>query len=119
MWPLRSRSVGSTRSESSIDSPGRTRGARSAFRTMISSRRYRFIWDTGSGDTGSWQAGILLQPAMARKFFPIDPPVEPMLAKLADDLPPAEGMPFDPKWDGFRAIVFRGANDGFIHSRDS
>src|SRR3954467_6810700 len=50
--------------------------------------------------------------------FPIDPPIEPMLAKLADDLPPSGDFLFEPKWDGFRAIVFRGAADVFIQSRD-
>jgi len=41
-----------------------------------------------------------------------------MLAKLADDLPPAGGVIYEPKWDGFRAIVFRGAGDVYIQSRD-
>jgi len=41
-----------------------------------------------------------------------------MLAKLADELPPAGSFLFEPKWDGFRAIVFRGASDVFIQSRD-
>jgi ATP-dependent DNA ligase len=41
-----------------------------------------------------------------------------MLAKLAEELPVAEGFLFEPKWDGFRAIVFRGASDVFIQSRD-
>jgi len=50
--------------------------------------------------------------------FPIAPPIEPMLAKLADALPPAGPFLFEPKWDGFRAIVFRGASDVFIQSRD-
>jgi len=50
--------------------------------------------------------------------FPIAPPVEPMLAKLATDLPPGEGWLFEPKWDGFRAIVFRGGARLHIQSRD-
>jgi ATP-dependent DNA ligase len=51
--------------------------------------------------------------------FPIDPPIEPMLAKLTDDLPEGEGFLFEPKWDGFRAIVFRGTGDEvYIQSRD-
>src|SRR5580765_8596073 len=50
--------------------------------------------------------------------FPIAPPVEPMLAKLADALPPEGGYLYEPKWDGFRAIVFRGASELFIQSRD-
>ena len=45
-------------------------------------------------------------------------PVEPMLARLADELPHGEGFMFEPKWDGFRAIVFRGAGEVFIQSRD-
>src|ERR671915_1031560 len=50
--------------------------------------------------------------------LPVAPPIEPMLAKLADDLPAAGPFLFEPKWDGFRAIVFRGASDVFIQSRD-
>ncbi len=50
--------------------------------------------------------------------FPIDPPVEPMLAKLAAELPPAARFLYEPKWDGFRAIVFRGGGEVFIQSRD-
>jgi ATP-dependent DNA ligase len=51
--------------------------------------------------------------------FPIAPPIEPMLAKLADELPAGGPFLFEPKWDGFRAIVFRGGSDVFIQSRDS
>ncbi|MBC8119875.1 MAG: ATP-dependent DNA ligase [Burkholderiaceae bacterium] len=50
--------------------------------------------------------------------FPIEPPIEPMLAKLAEQLPETPGFLFEPKWDGFRAIVFRGASEVFIQSRD-
>ncbi len=50
--------------------------------------------------------------------FPIEPPVEPMLAKSVEELPRAGGFLFEPKWDGFRAIVFRGESDVFIQSRD-
>jgi ATP-dependent DNA ligase len=46
------------------------------------------------------------------------PPIEPMLAKIAEELPPADGFLFEPKWDGFRAIVFRNGNEAFIQSRD-
>ena len=47
------------------------------------------------------------------------PPIEPMLAKLADALPPPGGFLYEPKWDGFRAIVFRaGPGEVFIQSRD-
>ena len=50
--------------------------------------------------------------------FPIAPPVDPMLAKLATALPEGDGWLFEPKWDGFRAIVFRDGGEVFIQSRD-
>ena len=50
--------------------------------------------------------------------YVITPPLEPMLAKLSDQLPAAGDFLFEPKWDGFRAIVFRGAAELFIQSRD-
>ena len=51
--------------------------------------------------------------------FPIEPPIEPMLAKLVESLPAGAEYLYEPKWDGFRAIVFRGGRDVFIQSRDS
>jgi ATP-dependent DNA ligase len=42
-----------------------------------------------------------------------------MLAKLTEELPIGGGFLYEPKWDGFRAIVFRGPSEVFIQSRDS
>ena len=50
--------------------------------------------------------------------FPIPPPVEPMLAKAAEELPAGGGFLYEPKWDGFRALVFRGDGDVYIQSRE-
>ena len=50
--------------------------------------------------------------------FAIAPPVEPMLAKLAIALPEDGSFLYEPKWDGFRAVVFRGGGDVFIQSRE-
>jgi ATP-dependent DNA ligase len=52
-----------------------------------------------------------------RKATVVAPPIEPMLAKVAEELPPEGGFLYEPKWDGFRAIVFRD-EDVFIQSRD-
>src|SRR5882757_3751200 len=41
-----------------------------------------------------------------------------MLAKLGDELPSGDYL-YEPKWDGFRAIVFRGEDAVFVQSRDS
>src|SRR5262245_24530400 len=59
---------------------------------------------------------------MAKKTddrFPLEPPIEPMLATLAHELPEGDGWLFEPKWDGFRAIVFRAGEKLFIQSRDA
>src|SRR3954453_22642685 len=50
--------------------------------------------------------------------FSITPPVEPMLAKIADKLPQGGTFLYEPKWDGFRAIVFRDGAELFMQSRD-
>src|SRR5262249_44705137 len=50
--------------------------------------------------------------------FTVPAPVEPMLAKLAEALPTEPGFLFEPKWDGFRAIVFRRGPELLIQSRD-
>jgi ATP-dependent DNA ligase len=51
--------------------------------------------------------------------FPIAPPIEPMLATLAETIPADGEFLFEPKWDGFRAIVYRGDSELYIQSRDS
>jgi ATP-dependent DNA ligase len=48
----------------------------------------------------------------------VKPPVEPMLAKLADELPAGDYI-YEPKWDGFRAIAFRSADGVYVQSRDT
>jgi ATP-dependent DNA ligase len=50
--------------------------------------------------------------------LPFSPPLEPMLAKAVDALPTDDGWLFEPKWDGFRAIVFRDGDEVFTQSRD-
>jgi ATP-dependent DNA ligase len=49
--------------------------------------------------------------------FPIPPPIEPMLSKVAEEIPSGPFL-FEPKWDGFRAVVFRADGDVYIQSRD-
>ena len=50
--------------------------------------------------------------------LPVNPPVLPMLAKRVGELPEARDWIFEPKWDGFRALVFRDGDEIFIQSRD-
>src|SRR2546430_1029617 len=41
-----------------------------------------------------------------------------MLAKLSGELPSGDGWLYEPKWDGFRALVFRDGADVYLQSRD-
>lgn len=50
--------------------------------------------------------------------FPVAPPIEPMLAKLQTDIPVGDGWRYEPKWDGFRAIIFRDGDTWRIDSRN-
>ncbi len=50
--------------------------------------------------------------------LPFEPPIEPMLAKAVDALPDGDGWLFEPKWDGFRALVFRDGDEVYTQSRD-
>jgi ATP-dependent DNA ligase len=45
-------------------------------------------------------------------------PIEPMLARLTPDIPDGAGWLYEPKWDGFRAIVFFDGPEAYIQSRD-
>jgi len=49
--------------------------------------------------------------------LPVMPPISPMLAKNAAKLPDGEGWMFEPKWDGFRCLVFRDGEDVQLWSR--
>jgi ATP-dependent DNA ligase len=50
--------------------------------------------------------------------LPLSPPIQPQLAKSARDLPPGDGWCYEPKWDGFRTIVFRDGDDVHLQSRN-
>ena len=50
--------------------------------------------------------------------LPVNPPVLPMLANRVGELPPGDTWIFEPKWDGFRALIFRDGNELLIQSRD-
>jgi ATP-dependent DNA ligase len=50
--------------------------------------------------------------------LPINPPILPMLAKRVAELPEGPGFIFEPKWDGFRVLIFRDADEVLLQSRD-
>jgi ATP-dependent DNA ligase len=72
----------------------------------------------GSSSTALRPKGTALRSGgAARRSGALEPPIEPMLAKVAEELPEQGDFIYEPKWDGFRAIVFRGS-DVYIQSRD-
>src|SRR5690348_447021 len=50
--------------------------------------------------------------------LPVTPPILPMLANRVSALPAGEEWIFEPKWDGFRTIVFRDGDELLLQSRD-
>jgi ATP-dependent DNA ligase len=50
--------------------------------------------------------------------LPVNPPILPMLAKRVGELPSEGDWVFEPKWDGFRTLVFRDGDEILIQSRD-
>src|SRR5882762_9717261 len=50
--------------------------------------------------------------------LPVNPPVLPMLSKRVGELPVGATWIYEPKWDGFRALVFRDGDEILIQSRD-
>lgn len=49
--------------------------------------------------------------------LPVMPPLKPMLAASVDRIPP--GLRYEPKWDGFRTIIFRDGDDVLLSSRST
>ncbi len=49
--------------------------------------------------------------------LPLRSPIKPQLARSAKELPEGQGWRYEPKWDGFRAIVFRDGEDVELQSR--
>ena len=50
--------------------------------------------------------------------MPVNPPILPMLSKRVEAIPDSGDWIFEPKWDGFRALVFRDGDEVLIQSRD-
>jgi ATP-dependent DNA ligase len=50
--------------------------------------------------------------------LPVNPPILPMLAKRVDAIPKGDDWIFEPKWDGFRVVVFRDGDEVLLQSRE-
>jgi ATP-dependent DNA ligase len=50
--------------------------------------------------------------------LPLSPPLQPQLARSRETLPEGDGWAYEPKWDGFRAIVFVDGDEAYVQSRN-
>lgn len=72
----------------------------------------------GTGGRGRGKVDVAgTDPQTEAMHLPVMPPVLPMLAKAAPQIPP--GMVYEPKWDGFRTIVFRDGDEVELGSRNT
>src|ERR1700676_3986901 len=55
---------------------------------------------------------------MRNMHLPVNPPILPMLSKRIGELPGGGTWIFEPKWDGFRTVIFRDGDEILIQSRD-
>ena len=62
-------------------------------------------------------ASSVLPATLLTMHLPVMPPVAPMLAKAVPTIPAGE-LSFEPKWDGFRSIIFRDGDEVEIGSRN-
>jgi ATP-dependent DNA ligase len=72
----------------------------------------------GSAITRATGSGRRRGEYRGRMRLPVQPPLDPMLARASDELPVGRGWQYEPKWDGFRALVFRDGHELLIQSRD-
>src|SRR5574337_1244021 len=67
----------------------------------------------------SVQGAAPLASMMDSMNLPVRPPVDPMLARAADTVPDRPGAwSYEPKWDGFRTLVFRDGDEVMLQSRN-
>src|SRR5687768_5239003 len=61
----------------------------------------------------------MVRPGEMVLTLPITPPFLPMEAKQVDELPAGSDWQYEPKWDGFRCIVFRDGDDIELQSKSA
>jgi ATP-dependent DNA ligase len=115
--------VGRDRGANASGGPGSTlhRAGRRAARRAETEGASAAERDTGRVSAARGGSSKRNAPAAAAGPAPsgaLAPPIEPMLSAPAEALPAGDGWLYEPKWDGFRAIVFRGAGGVYIQSRD-
>src|SRR4051812_8640135 len=97
-----------------VGRPGRTRSRIQAARAP---EERSSVWTIGH-IVASARGGRRSGAKLGAMSLPVNPPVSPMLSKAADSLPLGGGWWFEPKWDGFRCVVFRDGDEVELGSRN-
>ena len=104
-----------SRSRRRSSRPSRRTGARS------STRRTCGCCASSTGCARRWPTRMLrriMDRSAAPVKLPLSPPLKPQLAKSARELPEGDDWCYEPKWDGFRTIVFRDGDEVHLQSRN-
>ena len=72
----------------------------------------------GPGPTGRCSVTGMAGSTFTLTGLPFGPPIAPMLAKPLAHIPEGDGWLYEPKWDGFRTLVFRDGDALWLQSRD-
>jgi ATP-dependent DNA ligase len=75
---------------------------------------------SGSSSPGKQESGqseAALDGLPAFPSLPVSLGLEPMEARLAKALPVGEGWSYEPKWDGFRCLVFRDGDEVLLQAK--
>ena len=93
----------------------------SSLRVASSESRSVMGWSDMAATLPRSREGVAMRPirlGSSAVQLPVMPPVAPMLAKATDSVPDGDAWQFEPKWDGFRCIVFRDGPEIELGSRN-
>src|SRR3954467_12312776 len=78
----------------------------------------KIVWRYSSSAGVACSRDIAVIVTRIEDLLPLKPPIKPQLARSAKELPDGETWRYEPKWDGFRTIVFRDGDDVYLQSRN-
>src|SRR3954447_6023266 len=78
----------------------------------------KIVWRYSSSAGVACSRDISMIVTTVPDLLPLEPPIKPQLARAAKELPEGAEWRYEPKWDGFRTIVFRDGDDVHLQSRN-
>src|SRR3954469_10979452 len=78
----------------------------------------KIVWRYSSSAGVACSRDIAVMLTRIGDLLPLKPPIKPQLARAAKELPEGAEWRYEPKWDGFRTVVFRNGDDVHLQSRN-